>query len=394
MRSPERYFSTAILSKRNLFACIIALIVLISPGAADPWEVTRLSPQEDVWDEVAISGDRLVARASLPTEGIVLCSLSTGECQYLDRETEGFENITPRERYSPGPPDISGNYAVWLRTPGDEPENFTTGRGRVVLADLVNGTQQVIDEGHRYDGRVRIAGDRVCWMEREHAGAAVTSTLRVYGIREGRAWSVKTFNGSAVLGNIEGDRAIYMNPEQKNAVVALNITDGSEVVLSGPGRNPDDFSISGVCVLWAKKDINGRFSKKPGALQKISTDSLLSLISLPDGGIIDLAAASLSGEGRGPGDFVMNGADLGSAAIEGDRAAWVLREYAGQNRSSAIVVRRISDGAESRIIRNGTVRALTIADGRLVWQESAGQVYLAVPTASPDDPFCKMAMRG
>ncbi|QYZ78138.1 hypothetical protein E2N92_01170 [Methanofollis formosanus] len=330
---------------------------------------------------MAVSGDRLVGQASLPADGIVLCSLSTGEIQYLDRETDGFES---------GAPDISGDYAVWVRVPG----NVTTDGGEVVLADLVNGTQEVIDEGHRYDGRVRIAGDRVCWMERESSGTDVVSTLRVHGIRENRTWSVKTFKGSAALGEIEGEWVVCTDPEQKNAVVALNITDRSEVVLSGPVRNPEDFSISEGRVLWVKKDINGLFSRKPCAVQRISIDSVLSLISLPDGGIIDLAAASLSGEGRGPGDFLMNGADLGYAAIEGDHAAWVLRAYAGKTSTSAIVVRRISDGAESRITRNGTVRALTIADGRLVWRESAGQVYLAVPIPPPDDHSCRTAARG
>lgn len=96
----------------------------------------------------------------------------------------------------------------------------------------------------------------------------------------------------------------------------------------------------------------------------------------------------------------MNGADLRSAALEGDHAAWVLREYAGGNMTSAIVVRRISDGAESRITPNGKVRALAIADGRIVWQESGvsvpgGQVYLAVPASLPDyHHSCRSMARG
>ncbi|MBP2145500.1 hypothetical protein J2129_000954 [Methanofollis sp. W23] len=353
--------------------------------ATDPREVTPLSPEGGAWEAVAVSGDVLVAHAIFPEEEIVLYSLSTGEKRSLDHAPGGSKHLAPEACYTLGPPDLSGRYAAWLRTypvlPGTEQ------KGQVVLADLVAGTEQVIDEGHGYGERVKVAGDLVCWMEHDDTGREGTSTLRVHRIGEGKTWSRMTFKGDADLGDVGGDWAVLTNPEQKHAVVAINLSDQSEVVLAGPGRNPRDFSVSGDRVLWVKKDVNGRFSRNPEKIQSISTDAVLSLISLPGGDAKDLAATSLAGEGRGPGNITMDGTDLGNAIVEGDYAAWVLTEYADGERHPAIVVRRLSDGAESRITRNGTIKALFIADGMVVWQEGAGplapcQVYCAVCPAA------------
>lgn len=392
MRSQEICPPPHYLFKKILVSGILATITLVSFGAAaDLWGVTALSPEGSAWEEVAVSGDSLIAQTAPPHGGIVLYSLSTGESRHLDHDTRESWHLAPEKRHISGPPDISGRYATWTRTfpplTGNEQGGFMSERKEVVLADLVTGTEQVIEEGHWYGKRVKVASDLVCWMEGDYSGQEFTSTLRVHHIREGRTRSVKTFKGAATLGDIDGDWVVLTDPEQKNAVVALNISEGTEVVLSGPGRNPGDFSVSGGCVLWVKKDVNGLFSKNPETFQSISTDSVLSLISLPGGGVQDLASASLAGEGRGPGNITMDGTDLANAVIEGDYAAWVLTEYVTGERHSAIVVRRLSDGVGSRIGRDGIIKALFISDGKLFWQECTApvapcQVYCAVPAAA------------
>lgn len=392
MRSQGICLPPHYLFKKILVSGILATITLVSFGAAaDLWGVTALSPEGSACEKVAVSGDRLVVQAVLPEEGIVLYSLSTGESRYLDHAANKSEYFAPEAWYTTGPPDVSGRYATWTRTfpllPGKEQGCFMNERGEVVLADLVASTEQVIDKGYGYGEAVKIAGDLVCWMESDYSGQEITSTLRVHDIGEGQTRSVKTFKGAATLGDIDGDWAVLTDPEQKNAVVALNISEGTEVVLSGPGRNPGDFSVSDGHVLWVKKDFNGLFSRNPESLQSISTDSVLSFISLPGGAVQDLASASLAGEGRGPGNITMDGTDLGNAVIAGDLAAWVLTEYADRERHSAIVVRRFSDGAENRIGREGIIKALFISDGKLIWQECTApvapcQVYCAVPAAA------------